>query len=610
MNSIKRFSILILSVLIISAFVGCSAGNKTEMHDDNSTTKAQAHTNIPDDSDMFTERDKDTNYDETKAIKITLAKNSIKCSKDKVKISGNTATILGEGTYIISGKLNDGQIVVDADDSDKLQLVLDGAEINCNSSAPIYVKQADKVFVTLAPNSKNTLTNNKEFVADGDTNVDSVIFSKDDITLNGNGSLEINTTCGHGIVSKDDLKLTSGTFNINASGHAVRANDSVRIAGGEYTFTSQKNGIHAENSKDASLGFVYISGGNINIKSDNDGIDSSSYTQIKNGNINIIAGGGAENAEVKRDEFEGFHNGNYSDNDESSVSAKGIKADAELTVDGGTININSADDAIHSNSDVSVNGAEITISTGDDGIHSDSNIVIYDGTINISQSYEGIEGNTVEIKGGTISVKASDDGLNASGGKDSSGFDGGMRKDEFAADSSASITISGGKLTVNAFGDGIDSNGNLYVSGGETYVSGPENGGNGALDYNGEANITGGIFVAAGDSGMAQNFGENSTQGSILYNSTKYGKEKITLKDKKGNEILSFTPENSYNSVVVSTPEIEKGETYILEMNGESYSIEMNDVIYGTANEMKGMGGMGPGRGGGMGRKPKGDFPR
>ena len=155
------------------------------------------------------------------------------------------------------------------------------------------------------------------------------------------------------------------------------------------------------------------------------------------------------------------------------------------------------------------------------------------------------------------------------------------------------VPILGGKLNVDAQGDGVDSNGALYVSGGETYVTGPSNGGNGALDYAGEAQITGGIFVAVGASGMAQNFGNTSTQGTMLVNTAMSNSTgDVILKDSKGNEILSYTPARSYNSVVISCPEIESGKTYTLTANGTDTTVEMTSLVYGSSNGM-GMGGMG-----------------
>lgn len=602
------------AVLAIMTFGGCSL-KKTDSADSGTSVS---------DEDMFTERDLDASYDESSSAKIALADGATKSDSDNVKTDGNAVEITGEGTYIISGTLTNGRIIINAKDSDKIQLVLNGANINCDTGAAIYVKQVDKVFITLAPSSENTLSNKREFVAVDDNNIDSVIFSKSDLTLNGSGKLTVNAAYGHGIVSKDDLVLTGGEYSITSEKQALSGKDSIRVADGTYTLNAGKDGLHSENADDTSKGFIHIANGTFDITCDCDGIDASGTVTVKNGSVNITSGGGSENAEKKSEEF--FPGGRNQQNQSAeqtteqsdSVSAKGIKADGNLTIVSGEFSINSADDAIHSNSSVTVSGGTYKILTGDDGIHADANLTVTNGTLNIEKSYEGLEGKTINISGGTISIVSDDDGMNAAGGNDESGFGGKMMQDDFSTDENSSITISAGKITINASGDGIDSNGNLYVKGGEIYVSGPENDGNGALDYSGDAQITGGTIVAAGMSGMAQNFGSSSTQGSILLNVSSRSSGAVTVKDSSGSVIISFTPEKEYNSVVISSPDIKKGETYTVTVAGESQTVEMSDIIYSSAgsatgNHVGGQGQIPPGNqnnGGTPPEKPSGERPQ
>ena len=392
-------------------------------------------------------------------------------------------------------------VIVEAEDADKVQIVLNGVSISNDQSAALYVRSADKVFVTTAFGTENTLEHNgSSYTAIDENNIDAAIFSKSDLTLNGEGTLTVTAQEGHGIVSKDDLVLTSGTYVITSASHGLSGKDSVRIANGSYTIVSGKDGIHAQNKDDSSSGFVYLAGGTY------------------------------------------------------------------------------------------------TISAGDDGIHAASNVTISDGKIDITQSYEGIEGLSIDIAGGEISVLASDDGINAAGGNDSSssseGFQGG--DDQFASTEGAYIQISGGVLHVNASGDGIDSNGDITVSGGETYVSGPTNDGNGSLDYNGSAQITGGIFAASGSSGMAQNFDSSSTQGTIMVNiDEQEGNTEISLLDSSSTELLSWTAEKQYSSIIISTPEIQQGETYTITTGTAEQSVTMDSLVYGSnaQGEMPGNGG-------------------
>lgn len=235
-------------------------------------------------------------------------------------------------------------------------------------------------------------------------------------------------------------------------------------------------------------------------------------------------------------------------------------------------------------------------------MHADGADQVYGGEITIETCYEGIEGQNVEISGGTIDITASDDGLNAAGGNDQSGM-GGFGGDMFSADKDAWITISGGTVTIDATGDGIDSNGDLTVSGGTIFVSGPSDNGNGALDYNGAATITGGTLVAAGMSGMAQNFGSDSTQGSLLVNLTDNQSGEITLEDGDGNTLVRYTPVREYNSVVISCAELSDGSTYTIHTGENSQEVTMESLVYtdGEATNAPGQGGGQMPQGGPMG---------
>ncbi len=563
---------------------GFSDGDTSNV--DEIVATAQVNTNS---SGMFTDRDMEIGYDEESSAKIVLSGDSASSDSSAVKISGNTVTITDEGTYILSGTLDDGMIIVNAEDTDKVQLVLNGAYIANSTSAAVYILSADKVFMTTASGSENTLLNGGEYVAIDENNIDAVVFSKSDLTLNGAGSLTISAAAGHGIVSKDDLVLTSGTYDITAANHGLSGKDSVRIASGVYTITSGKDGIHAENADDTSLGFLYIAGGAFQITSQGDGMSAGTYLQVEDGEFTIESGGGSANTSTQNDS-QGFESGWKAQAAEpnDSISVKGVKATTDLTLNAGTFTIDSSDDALHSNGNLTIGGGTFEIASCDDGIHADSAVIISNGSVNITQSYEGIEGLSIDITGGDVALVASDDGLNAAGGTDSSGF-GGWGEDVFATTEGAYINISGGSLIVNASGDGIDSNGDLTVSGGETYVSGPVDSGNGALDYNGDAIISGGIFIAMDFSGMAQNFGSSSTQGVMMVAvSAGSPGDTILLCDSAGNELASWQAEKAYSSVIISCPEITQGSTYTLSTGSSTTQITMDSLVYGYGRDMGG----------------------
>lgn len=532
---------------------------------------------------LFSDRDLAGDIGESGSVRIQLNGTGASCNANSVQVSGSTVTITGEGTYILSGSLNDGMIIVDADKQEKIQLVLSGVSIHSQTSAPIYVIQADKVFVTLAEGTRNTLSNGGSFNAIDENNIDSVIFSKEDLILNGSGSLTITSPAGHGIVSKDELTITGGEYSIQSSGHSVAGKDSVAITNAAMTIVSGKDGIHAENGDDAALGYAYIQSGSFDITAEGDGISASAQLQIDGGSFTVVTGGGSVNAQKQTsDNWGGFGSGpmggregsSSSTQQEDSASIKAIKASADLVINGGSFTIDAADDAIHANASVTVTGGSFTIATGDDGFHADGALRIAAGSINITESYEGLEGLCIEISGGEITLVSSDDGLNAAGGTDSSGF-GGMRGgDMFAASGDSYITISGGTLFVNADGDGIDSNGNLTVSGGYTVVEGPTDGANGPLDYAGSASISDGTVMITGSAQMAQSIGADGQGVLGVSTGSQPGGTAIQVLDADGSVLLSWQPQKSFACIVVSCPDMESGATYTLKVGSLSGELE------------------------------------
>ena len=281
------------------------------------------------------------------------------------------------------------------------------------------------------------------------------------------------------------------------------------------------------------------------------------------------------------------------------VSAKKcLSGNDSVTIESGTLSLTSGGDAIGSDGDTVISGGEITASAAKKGIDSELSATVEGGTLTVTKSTEGIEAETITISGGMTNITASDDGINAA--VSNSEFNGGaMNRGGFGGGSNANITISGGTLIINAGGDGVDSNGTLTVTGGETYVSGPTNSSNGAIDYETEGSISGGIVVACGASGMAESFGSSSTQGSILYNfGTNYeAGTKVTLKDSSGTVLAEYTPESSFSSAVISAPEVVSGGTYTITAGSDEYTVEMTSITYSNSGFGGGMGGMGGGHG-------------
>lgn len=616
----KLLALFFAMALSMTAVAGCtgiksSTGNvvSSETETNAEETSAQSEAGTFSSADMFTERDLAGTYEESGAVYVTLSDDGIAGETDGVVIDGQMVTITAEGTYIFSGTLSEGQIVVDADNA-KVQIVFDNVDITCASSAAVYVKSAEKVFVTLAEGSQNTLRNTDEYVAIDDNNIDAVIFAKSDLTLNGTGSLTIISAEGHGIVSKDDLKIIGGTYDITAAGHALSGKDSVRIADGTFILTAEKDGIHAENADDEEKGYIYIADGDFTITSDGDGMDASNIVQIEDGTLDITAGGGSANSlKTHESDVPGGPGGGMPQNgerpdgesmpqmgekpdgenmpqdtttDESGTSTKGIKAGGGMYLNGGTYQIDSADDSIHSNANITIADGTYTLATGDDGVHADDALTVNGGTITVTESYEGLEGLTVTINDGTIDITARDDGVNAAGGTDQSGFgtfgdhfkgmDSADDETEETTDNEMWMELNGGYIHILAGGDGVDSNGDLTINGGEIYIDGPSDNGNSAIDYGdrSSAYVNGGTLVAIGSSGMAEVMSDSSKQKVLM---VKLGEQmeagNVVLTDSEGNVIVSYTALKTYDCVIISTAEVESGATYTLTTSGTTTEV-------------------------------------
>lgn len=539
-NNMKRIAIpLLLSLSLLLS--GCQNTDTGSNGGDSASTGAESVAVI-DMAALFSDRDLDGSYDESAAVRIQLEGETAVCDSDAVSIDGSRITLLDEGTYLVSGALTDGQIVVDAGDTDKVQIVLAGASLTCADSAAIYSKSADKVFLTLAEGTENTLTNGGSYTAIDENNIDSVVFSKTDLTLNGSGSLTIDAQAGHGVVSKDELTITGGSYTVTAAEHGMTGKDSLAVAGGDFTIISGKDGLHAENADDSALGFLYVADGTFTITAQGDAVSASGALQVDGGTFDLTTDGGS--ASVTMTTGDSFAPGGMGggpggqdgaplqgdppaggetpperpDNSggqlpelpaqpsgsetasaaetaegtetaEDTVSQKGVKADGALTINGGTFTVDSADDCLHSGGALAVTGGTFTLSSGDDAIHSDDAVTIRAGEFSIPYCYEGVEGLSVTVEGGAFDVTAHDDGFNAAGGADSSGFGG--RDEAFAASEDSFITVNGGTITVVSDGDCLDSNGDLTVNGGTLDLTCNGNG-NTALDCSGSYTNNGG----------------------------------------------------------------------------------------------------------------------
>lgn len=564
----------------------------------------------------YTAEDLEEDWDAATAATIAFNGASADVSGSGAVVSGGTVTISASGTYVLSGTLNDGQVMVNAGENDVVRLILNGASITNKTGAAIYAAQSEKLIITLAEGTQNTAVDggeNFEYTVSADEEPDAAIFSKDDLTINGSGTLSVEAGFENGIGSKDNLVVVNGTLNINAVNHGLRGRDMVAILDGQISVNAGNDGIQSNNDEDASKGWILLEGGVYTIVAEHDGIQAETALLISGGTYDITAGGGEENAasvtygeEQFGPQFErdaattdmATEMATDETTDAVSDSYKGIKTGTDLTITGGTFTLDCADDTLHANADLQISGGTFTLSSGDDGIHAEEALTISGGSIDITASYEGIEGMTVSIGGGTINIVSSDDGINSAGGSDSSLSGGRFGMDTFSSSEDCHIVISDGQISLSAGGDGVDSNGDITVSGGTIISLIDSTADNGAFDCDqGAFTVSGGTLIYGG-SGVGNTPGEDSSQSYVYTDAgISAGAEVTVVKD--GVTFASFTPALDCQSLAVSAPDIQSGESYEIYAGG---SLVATVTAGSGGGSSMGGGNMGGGMGGGRGR--------
>lgn len=685
------FPILLGSALFIS---GC-----------NESTPNASIQKITSEYVSYESEDEYSDWEEESVTLVNLNGTSIDFSGNGgVILEGNQILIRTTGTYVFEGTLDDGQIVVDAEDAGTVRLILNGVTINSSTSAPIYIKQADKAVISLEENTVNTLTDAKEYLYEGqETEPDAAIFSNDDLTINGSGSLTVQANYEDGIKSDDSILFTGGQINVISADEGIVGKDLLAVKEANITVESAGDGLKSTNAEDEKKGNIVLESGSVTIQSEEDGIQAEKTVVVADGNYDIVTGGGSpetiENTdefgmgggmdrpgnmneldlstmidsmlegvdvsdevkeqlesvesmedlqailedypeiqqqlmksrmdglqnmgqggpmsgsttgdaaestdgtetmpqerpagiqppedapEMNNDQEENSKNQTVEDEeattDANTVSTKGIKAGTELIVVGGTVHIDSLEDAVHSDGSVMISGGEVTVNSGDDGIHADTEAVISGGNITIEKSREGLEGKNVTISDGMIHIVAADDGVNINSEEVGFGMMRGNSTEDATTDETAesiettteeegNLLIEGGYLYVNADGDGLDSNNTMRMTDGTVIVYGPTNSGNGALDYANSFNIEGGMLIAVGSSGMAQGISDSSLQNAIMmtFDEMKEAGTTVYVENSDGQQIIALEPEKEFQTVVISSPELKTDKTYKLRSGG------------------------------------------
>ena len=614
-------AIVICSLVLTVLFMNGEALGITKIVDEDAEQNS--------DSAYFTTNDQNGSWDTTGAAAITLTGDGASISGNGAYVYDGNVVIAEAGRYVFSGNLEDGSIIVDAHDSSKVWILLDGVEINCSDDACIQVDQADKVFLTLAEGSHNILTSGSAYsdtaLSDG---TDGAIFAHDDLTINGSGSLNVNAQYSHGISANDDLVIAGGTITISAVDDAIHVNDSIRIKDAAITVTAGDDGLLTSN--EVENGYFYIESGTLDITASGDGVHTTGDITVAGGEINISAGD------------------------------DGIHSDASVFVQSGTVLISDCYEGIEALI-IDVSGGDISINCEDDGFNANGGSgdmfggggqmgggrndgTFGHGGMNGSGTDDGTTGEMPtppDMSGEGMSGEMptppdmGTEGMSGemptppdmSGESMSSGMPADPETDTASGSTQSSadtedvetyISISGGNIMiVNEVGqdaDGMDSNGDIKISGGTIYISLLGTGSNCAVDYasesGGVAEITGGTIIACGASSMAEGFDSTSTQASILYNTSTVAEAgtTLTVADADGSVLLSWEVPCSFSSALISCPEMKVGGTYTVSTGGTSEEITLEGVSTTYGDSQGGMHGGDMGQSGmpGGGMRPDG----
>lgn len=588
-------NILFVGILSLAlAFAGCTPTSSPNTETAATSPSSEA---ITTDSQYFSQRDYEIGYDEETCAHITFTESGAEADSNAVSIQDGTVSITAEGTYLLTGTLDSGMVIVNVSEAEKVQLVLDNVCITSPTSAAIYIPSADKVFITTAADSVNVLKNGGAYEAIDDNNIDGVIFSKSDLTLNGAGTLEIAADTGHGVVTKDDLTITSGNYVVSVAGHGLSGKDSVAIAGGTFNLTTGKDGIHSENEENPEKGYVYLVNGSYTMVCSGDGVSAGSFLQVDGGTYDIVTGGGSANGKshtnaptFQQQPGGGMQRPGTADGSQTEQPPEGESAtppempeqgDGKTPPEGMETPENNggmtppegmetpdgtapsapmegtgqpdipSDENTQTTSDtpstkgfkagttLTVSGGTFTLDCADDGLHSNGNLTMLSGTAKISTGGKALHADgDLQIDNGTIQVDTCYEGLE---GK--------------------TVTINDGTIDITATDDGVNAACDnaakeemcIAITGGALSI---DAGGDG-LDSNGDVEISGGTIVIASasqgaDASLDYDGTATITGGILLGIGTDSMAQNFGDTSGQGSILLSVGAQNSGTTVSVS----------------------------------------------------------
>ncbi|MBQ8129683.1 MAG: carbohydrate-binding domain-containing protein [Clostridia bacterium] len=468
---------------------------------------------------------------------ITLTGDTAEWTGDGVTLEDGVLTLGGSGTYRLTGTWQEGRIVVEAGKKGYVTLVLDGLDVTSSTGSALEIASCSRVTVLTAEGSENRLKS----TAQGD-DAASALVTKADLLLDGAGSLTLVSAGKHGVQAADSLTVSGGTLAIEAAKAGLRANDFIRITGGGISVTAGEDGLHADGDESKpDTGWIEIAGGSLVICAGDDGVHAETKLTVSGGSLTV------------------------------TESYEGLEAE-EIVILGGDIDVTAEDDGM--NAAAAGSSAEPDFAGGEragmpEGAKPPEGMEPPEG-VEPAEGMEPPEG--MDFPQGAGPEKGGQPGDFAPGE--------GAKETDSTSAAPALLRISGGTVRVHAGGDGLDSNGDLVIEGGTVVVDGPSESMNGALDSGSENGgsliVSGGTVLAVGASGMDECFGEDSAQVSFRYAGLAFEAGdviRVSLSD--GTVLFEHTAKDSGDSVVFSSPELEEGQTVILQVGEEETEIQL-----------------------------------
>ncbi len=621
-KNVKVIAVALLVSASTFGIVGCTqsaSANEivaTETTTTETTTDATTEVSLDPMARVYTEEELSDSYEDYSTI--TLKDGGSTSDNSSVTIEDDVITITEAGTYEISGTLTDGQIVVDTKDEEKVQLVLNGVDISNSTNSPIYIEKAkDYAMITLKEGSVNTLTDAETYVlpesTDGTTveDLDSTIYSKADLVINGTGSLTVNANYNDGIKSKDSLLIANGDITVNAVHDAIYGKDALTVLDGDITITTNGGSALAEMPEEEFGGMGQMPNGDFTgtppempeggfpeMPQDMTGTTETTDTGFVPIPEEMVDSTNSATVNTPPEMPTTETATTEEVVVENTESNKGLKSGGEIVIDGGIFTLDTYDDAINANTFVEINDGVFNIKSGNDAIKSEYLLTINGGEINISYCYEGLEAMDLYLNGGDINIVSEDDGINASDPNSTETMGMPQGSDQELTEDDPVIYIDGANVIVNASGDAIDSNGGFVMNSGNVVIHGVNNGGELALDFDKRSTVNGGSLLVLGGSA---NISDSSTQNVVIAPLTTTFAKGSTLQvlDEKNNVIFETVLERDTNSVTFSSSDIKQGKTYTITdgTNETTVTTSTDSTITGSAQNTMG--------GGGRGQKPE-----